>query len=128
MHAVNADESHQHEPQVSHQEAAVLDGVRHGEDAGAEVPLEQVDDGVRVGDLVVGVRLALVILVPVTEVAAEITVRVTRDGEGGDDDLLLGRRGHIVVPLLGLLDDTSKTQHVRAFCLGIITLPCVTSE
>ena len=48
MHAVDADDAHEDEPDVSDEEAGVLDGVGHGQDAGADVALQQVDYGVYV--------------------------------------------------------------------------------
>ena len=48
---MDADDAHDHEAQVAHHNAAVLDGVRHGEDASPDVPLQHVDDHLRVRDL-----------------------------------------------------------------------------
>ena len=48
---MDADDAHEHEPQVAHHDAAVLDGVRHGEDPSPDVPLQHVDDHLRVRDL-----------------------------------------------------------------------------
>ena len=48
---MDADDAHDHEPQVAHHDAAVLDGVRHGEDPRPDVPLQHVDDHLRVRDL-----------------------------------------------------------------------------
>ena len=36
---------------VANQQAAVLDGVRHGQDPSPDVPLQQVNDRLCVGDL-----------------------------------------------------------------------------
>ena len=48
VHAVDADDAHEDKSHVAHEKAGVLDGVRHGQDAGADVALQQVDDGVKV--------------------------------------------------------------------------------
>ena len=48
---MDADDAHDHEAQVANHDAAVLDGVRHGEDARPDVPLQHVDDHLRVRDL-----------------------------------------------------------------------------
>lgn len=49
MHAMGADEPHEHSSEESHRPAGVPEGVRHGEDAGTDVALEEVHHGIEVG-------------------------------------------------------------------------------
>ena len=51
MHTVNADTSHYHQTQVTHQQATVFDGIRHGQNPRANISLQQVYDRVSVGYL-----------------------------------------------------------------------------
>ncbi len=48
MHAVDTNASHENKPQVSKEEPRVLDGVGHGQDASADVALQQMDYRVHV--------------------------------------------------------------------------------
>ena len=61
MHAVDTDAGHDHQAHVPHQQTTVLDGVRHSQDARAQISLEEVNDGVCVGYLVVTILLILII-------------------------------------------------------------------
>ena len=85
MQTVDTDEGHDHQAKVPHQQSAVLNGVRHRQDTRAEVTLEEVNDRVCVGYFVVTLLLRLVIIAQITP---EVTVRVTDDGEGGEDGSL----------------------------------------
>ena len=45
MHAVDGDGADQLQADDAHQQARVLHGVRHGQDAGADIALQKVDQG-----------------------------------------------------------------------------------
>ena len=57
VHAVDTDDTHHHQANVTNYDATVLDSIGHGQDTCANVALEQVNDDICVADLVfVGVN------------------------------------------------------------------------
>ena len=105
MHTVDADTSHYHQTQVTHQQATVFDGIRHGQNPCPNIALQDnktncycitntallsyfqhVYYRVRVGYLVISP--AVILLIVVSQLSSVgVSVAVTEDGEAGDDDL-----------------------------------------
>ena len=52
VHAVDAHHAQHHEAHGAHRQAGVLHGVGHGQDAGADVALQQVEDCITVAEKV----------------------------------------------------------------------------
>lgn len=58
VHAVGADRAHYQRTQQSHDPTGVPEGVRHRQDAGADVTFEQVHHGVEIGGRVLEIAVA----------------------------------------------------------------------